>query len=157
MLLTLFQVSPKVYVRPTANMIVHSYHPHVDIEGLVRVPYLSSWSSSSSLLDLIHILCSVFSNEPPLYTKRPGIQSTNNIINTATTTTNSINNNNNNNSNINNRSVQGNVLAINNNNSSNNLSRRQQLIEDVTKKLQGELLNYYVRLNSEVNNGISFN
>jgi hypothetical protein len=32
-------------------------------------------------------------------------------------------------------------------------SRRQQLIDDVTKKLQSELLNYYVRLNSDVNNG----
>ena len=37
------RVVPKLYVRPTANMIVHPNHPHVDKEGLVYLPYLSDW------------------------------------------------------------------------------------------------------------------
>jgi hypothetical protein len=130
-------------------MIVHSNHRNVDIEGLVNVPYLISWSSSSSLLDLIHILCSVFSNEPPLYTKRPETQTYANNNNN-----NNNNSNNNNNNNNNNRISQGTIIGVSNSSSSSNVtSRRQQLIDDVTKKLQSELLNYYVRLNSDVNNG----
>ena len=127
-------------------MIVHSNHRNVDIEGLVNVPYLISWSSSSSLLDLIHILCSVFSNEPPLYTKRPETQ--------IYTNNNNNNSNNSNNSNNTNRTSQGTIIGVSSSSSSSNvISRRQQLIDDVTKKLQSELLNYYVRLNSDVNNG----
>jgi len=127
-------------------MIVHSNHRNVDIEGLVNVPYLISWSSSSSLLDLIHILCSVFSNEPPLYTKRPETQ--------IYTNNNNNNSNNSNNSNNTNRTSQGTIIGVSSSSSNSNvISRRQQLIDDVTKKLQSELLNYYVRLNSDVNNG----
>ena len=128
-------------------MIVHSNHRNVDTEGLVNVPYLISWSSSSSLLDLIHILCSVFSNEPPLYTKRPETQIYQNNNNNSSS---NISNNNN----INSRTSQGTIIGVSNPSSSSNVTtRRQQLIDDVTKKLQSELLNYYVRLNSDVNNG----
>lgn len=132
-------------------MIVHSNHRNVDIEGLVHVPYLLSWSSSSSLLDLIHILCSVFSSEPPLYTKRPDTQiyanNTNNING---------NNLNSNTSNTNIRNSQGTIIGVSSQNSNSNIiSHHQHLVDEVTKKLQSELLDYYVRLNSEVNNGIS--
>ena len=37
------RVVPKLYVRPTANMVVHPNHPHVDKEGLVYLPYLADW------------------------------------------------------------------------------------------------------------------
>jgi UEV domain len=52
-----------------AAMMVHQNHEHVDRDGHVFVPYLSQWQPQSSLKDLLKVLVSVFSAEPPLFTK----------------------------------------------------------------------------------------
>lgn len=63
-------LAPKIYVRPTPNMIVKPGHKHVDSSGLVYLPYLMSWVGvSSSLAELCKTLCGVFSTDPPLFSK----------------------------------------------------------------------------------------
>jgi len=140
-------VGPKLFVRPTSNMIVQSNHKNVDSEGLVNLPYLNSWSSNSSLLDLIHILCAAFSNAPPLYTKSNKRQDNhvyaNNNYNNSyshynSNSNNNSSNNNNNNNNSNNRNMQGTIIGISND-SNIPSSRRQLLIDDVTKKFWNQL------------------
>ena len=142
-------------------MVIQNNHRNVDSEGLVSVPYMTSWTSSSSLIDLLHIVSAAFSNAPPLYMKRKDshiyANNHNNYNNNNINGSNSNNNNNNNNNNNSNRNVQGTVIGISDhskNNANIATSRRQELIDEVTKKLQNELLDYYVRLNSEVNDGI---
>lgn len=63
-------LAPKIYVRPTPNMIVKPGHKHVDSEGLVYMPYLMSWIGvSCSLVGLCDHISAVFSSDPPLYSK----------------------------------------------------------------------------------------
>ena len=79
---------PKIYVRPTANMIVHPNHAHVDREGLVYLPYLADWHSHAAagtlpqgptgsgrsgfnLSECMVLVASVFSEAPPLFTRPP--------------------------------------------------------------------------------------
>jgi hypothetical protein len=67
-------VGPRMYVRPNSNMIVKQQHRNVDCEGLVYLPYLSSWTTSSSLSELVSIASNVFSNETPLFARQSNIQ-----------------------------------------------------------------------------------
>eukprot|EP01035_Chromulina_nebulosa_P033404 gene33404-44726_t len=60
---------PKLYVRPTSNMTIKSNHKHVDMEGLVFLPYLHDWKLESNLVSLISFACKAFSAEPPLFAK----------------------------------------------------------------------------------------
>lgn len=50
-------------------MTIKTNHKHVDMEGLVFLPYLHEWNSSSNLVTLITTACQVFSSEPPLFAK----------------------------------------------------------------------------------------
>eukprot|EP01033_Poteriospumella_lacustris_P011851 gene11852-8448_t len=61
--------TPFMYVRPTGNMIIKQNHRHVDMNGFVYLPYLHEWNTSHSLVPLIEVASSVFSIEPPLFTK----------------------------------------------------------------------------------------
>jgi hypothetical protein len=69
--------TPFVYVRPTGNMIIKQNHRHVDMNGFVYLPYLHEWNSTHSLLPLIEVASSVFSIEPPLFTKPAATATTN--------------------------------------------------------------------------------
>eukprot|EP01034_Spumella_vulgaris_P026168 gene26168-32703_t len=60
---------PKIYVRPTPNMTIKSNHRHVDMQGLVFLPYLHEWKPDSNLTGLVEITSNVFSIEPPLFSK----------------------------------------------------------------------------------------
>jgi ESCRT-I complex subunit TSG101 len=51
---------PKVFVRPTQQMIIQPNHPHVDKEGTVYMPYLSEWNSQSNLVDMVALMVSIF-------------------------------------------------------------------------------------------------
>ena len=78
---------PKIYVRPTANMIVHPNHAQVDKEGMVYLPYLADWHAHAAagsldpssmggragfnLSELLVLVASVFSEHPPLFTRPP--------------------------------------------------------------------------------------
>jgi len=63
--------APKLYVRPTSNMTVKQNHQHVSANGLCYLPYLHEWTDRSNLVSLIEITSSVFSIEPPLFSKPP--------------------------------------------------------------------------------------
>ena len=52
-----------------SGMLVHPNHQHVDREGCVFTPYIASWQSASSLCELLTVLSSIFSNDPPLFTR----------------------------------------------------------------------------------------
>ncbi|OQR91519.1 dual specificity protein phosphatase, partial [Thraustotheca clavata] len=65
--------APTCYVRPTADMMIKSGHPHVDQNGLIMLPYSTHWDSDHSLAELIGYQCSVFGTQPPVY-KRPAHQ-----------------------------------------------------------------------------------
>jgi len=67
--------APMVFLRPTSDMQINTSHPNVNREGLVSIPYLSSWTTSSSLQELITFMSSAFSATPPLYAKpNPDLQ-----------------------------------------------------------------------------------
>ena len=51
------------------GMLVHPNHQHVDREGFVNTPYLTNWTASSSLRELITVLSSIFSDAPPLFSR----------------------------------------------------------------------------------------
>lgn len=61
-------VAPLCYVKPVAGMLIKPRHLHVDTQGQIYLPYLRHWQpQSSTLVDLIAILSSVFSDDPPVY------------------------------------------------------------------------------------------
>jgi hypothetical protein len=65
-------VAPRIFVRPTPTMIIKPGHQNIDIEGGVFMSYLSDWSVGSTLVELVALLSSLFSMDPPLYAKPPG-------------------------------------------------------------------------------------
>ena len=55
------------------DMTVKANHRHVSPDGLCYLPYLAEWNvNHSNLNGLVEIASSVFSIEPPLFTKPPG-------------------------------------------------------------------------------------
>ncbi|KAI7833475.1 ubiquitin E2 variant, partial [Kickxella alabastrina] len=61
---------PMAYVTPTHTMVV-KVSKHVDERGRIYHPYLAAWSTEegSTLLELFASLISVFSVEPPVYSR----------------------------------------------------------------------------------------
>eukprot|EP00899_Mesostigma_viride_P003778 jgi/Mesvir1/13400/Mv16487-RA.1 len=58
---------PTVLVTPTSDMTIRPMHPHVDLTGLVDVPYLREWVfPASTLVDLCKQLSARFGENPPL-------------------------------------------------------------------------------------------
>eukprot|EP00117_Sycon_ciliatum_P038113 scpid60601/ scgid28383/ Tumor susceptibility gene 101 protein; ESCRT-I complex subunit TSG101 len=70
---------PLCLVQPTATMIVRPGR-HVDANGTVYLPYLEDWKrGKSTLAGLVHIICGVFGEEPPVFSRpanQPFITST---------------------------------------------------------------------------------
>lgn len=60
---------PKLFVRPTPNMTVKANHRHVDMQGVVYLPYLHEWKPSSHLRGLVEVASGVFSIDPPLFAR----------------------------------------------------------------------------------------
>jgi ESCRT-I complex subunit TSG101 len=65
-------VPPKLYVRPTSNMTIKANHRHVDMQGLVYLPYLHEWKPHDSLVTLVEVASGIFSIDPPLFSKPAG-------------------------------------------------------------------------------------
>jgi hypothetical protein len=66
---------PTAILRPTPDMFIVQGHPNVDVKGTVLLPYLSSWDPrSGSLVDLVAMMSSVFSQSPPLRARPVGPQ-----------------------------------------------------------------------------------
>lgn len=63
--------SPTCYVTPTPDMRVKANHLHVDLHGMVYLPYLNQWNPRSSLSELVTFMSSVFSQDPPVYRYDP--------------------------------------------------------------------------------------
>lgn len=58
---------PRVFVTPTADMVIKPNHRCVDMNGRVFLPQLTHWNPySSSLVEILGILASMFSAEPPV-------------------------------------------------------------------------------------------
>ena len=63
---------PRVFVTPTSDMVIKPNHRSVDMNGRVYLPQLTNWSPyTSNLVELVGILSSVFSGEPPVNSKKP--------------------------------------------------------------------------------------
>jgi len=63
--------APTSYVRlASSNMYLKENHPHVGSDGQVYLPYLHHWRPSShSLIELVVAMSSVFSADPPVFTR----------------------------------------------------------------------------------------
>jgi len=61
------KVPPTCYVTPTKDMRIKPKHKHVDMQGMVYLPYLSQWNEQSSLVELLTFMSSVFSEAPPVF------------------------------------------------------------------------------------------
>jgi len=63
---------PVCFVVPTKDMIIKNNHQHVDPTGLCYLPYLSQWRSElSNLVALVFSMGTIFSNDPPVYSRPP--------------------------------------------------------------------------------------
>jgi ESCRT-I complex subunit TSG101 len=66
---------PRIFVTPTADMMIKPNHKSVDANGRVYLPELTRWNPySSNLVSIIGILSSVFSSEPPVHAVRSSQQ-----------------------------------------------------------------------------------
>jgi len=63
--------APVVFVRPVSSMEVKERHRHVaQADGKVYMPYLHNWQPHShNLIELVVTMSSLFSNDPPVYSK----------------------------------------------------------------------------------------
>lgn len=53
-------------------MIVKPGHKSVEMDGTVHTPYLLAWNANSRLAELVKVMSTVFSADPPLFTRPPG-------------------------------------------------------------------------------------
>jgi len=61
---------PICYVRPTPSMSIKTPHRHVDVEGLIYLPYLHSWNPRThTLTDLVAYIAQVFGQDPPVFAR----------------------------------------------------------------------------------------
>ena len=61
------QRPPRVFVTPTSEMAIKQPHGAVDMNGRVSIAQLVQWNMrSSSLVEIIGILSSIFSSDPPV-------------------------------------------------------------------------------------------
>ena len=64
---------PVCYVRLVPNMYIKENHKHVQLgTGRVYIPYLSEWNATThNLIELIVAISSIFSNDPPVFSRPP--------------------------------------------------------------------------------------
>jgi ESCRT-I complex subunit TSG101 len=63
---------PICYVRLAPNMYIKENHKHVTSDGKVYVPYLHEWNASThNLVEMIVAISSIFSHEPPVFSRPP--------------------------------------------------------------------------------------
>ena len=61
---------PVSYVRLAPNMYLKENHPHVGNDGMVYMPYTHEWNQRThSLIEMVVAMSSVFSAEPPVFTR----------------------------------------------------------------------------------------
>ena len=63
---------PVAFVRLTENMYLKENHMHVGSDGKVYLPYLHEWNvRTHNLVELVVAMSSVFSADPPVFTRAP--------------------------------------------------------------------------------------
>jgi ubiquitin-protein ligase len=63
---------PVAFIRLAEHMYLKENHRHVGADGKVYLPYLHEWNQSShNLVELVVAMSSVFSDDPPVFTKAP--------------------------------------------------------------------------------------
>jgi ESCRT-I complex subunit TSG101 len=61
---------PVSYIRLAPNMYLKENHPHVGSDGMVYLPYTHEWNSRThSLIEMVVAMSSVFSADPPCFTR----------------------------------------------------------------------------------------
>jgi ESCRT-I complex subunit TSG101 len=61
---------PVSYIRLAPNMYLKENHPHVGSDGMVYMPYTHEWNPHThSLIEMVVAMSSVFSAEPPVFTR----------------------------------------------------------------------------------------
>ena len=63
---------PRVFVRPTPDMMIKDRHRHVDANGVVFLPVLNEWGAHKTLYDVVEVVSNVFGADPPLFAAPPG-------------------------------------------------------------------------------------
>eukprot|EP00457_Paulinella_chromatophora_P005997 gb/GEZN01006015.1/.p1 GENE.gb/GEZN01006015.1/~~gb/GEZN01006015.1/.p1 ORF type:complete len:387 (+),score=80.06 gb/GEZN01006015.1/:86-1246(+) len=63
------QMPPICYVTPTATMFIKPRHQHVDLQGMVYLPYLHAWNTASTLGELVTWMQSTFEKDCPVLSK----------------------------------------------------------------------------------------
>lgn len=66
-----YQIRPPVsFVRLAENMYLKENHPHVGSDGMVYLPYTHEWNPRThSLIEMVVAMSSVFSADPPVFTR----------------------------------------------------------------------------------------
>ena len=130
--------APIAYVRPTPSMEVKPGHSLIDANGnVVRLPYLCGWQPMSSLHELCLQLSSLFSAEPPLFSKSVGGHGSASSSSSSSLSSSSP------------ASSSSSAAAAAAAAASVAESRKQLLIRQVTEKLQQELDKSFTKLLSE--------
>eukprot|EP00536_Pseudo-nitzschia_multiseries_P015408 jgi/Psemu1/218010/e_gw1.881.23.1 len=63
---------PVSFVRLAENMYLKENHPHVGSDGMVYLPYTHEWNPRThSLIEMVVAMSSVFSADPPVFTRAP--------------------------------------------------------------------------------------
>ena len=81
---------PICYVRLAPQMYLKEHHKHVGSDGKVYLPYLSEWNAAShNLVELTVAMSSVFSADPPVFSRssKSGSSTASTAATTAATTT----------------------------------------------------------------------
>ena len=63
------QSPPVCIIQPTPEMMIKPNHHHVDVHGLVYLPYLHEWTQDSNVVDMLSALEEVFGREPFIFKK----------------------------------------------------------------------------------------
>lgn len=67
---------PVCYVRLAPNMYLKENHKHVAQDGKVYLPYLHEWNPAThNLVEMTVAISSVFSNDPPVFSRPPAASS----------------------------------------------------------------------------------
>jgi len=154
---------PTCYVTPTKEMRIKNGHKHVDMHGMVYLPYLHSWNAQSSLAELVMYMSLVFSEDPPVYRYDPNLSpiSSNNSSQSQSQSQSQQqsqqqhNSNNNSNSNINSNSNLANRrgskdLPQQQPQADQIAARKNKLVQEVTQKLQSSLSFFYKEATEDI-------
>jgi len=63
------QTPPVCLIKPTPDMMIKQNHQHVDVKGVVYLPYLHRWDKKSTINGTIQAISEVFGRDPFIFKK----------------------------------------------------------------------------------------